>query len=144
MNGRCITLALLSAVVLLVCLAGCTGGQDGGTPAPTETVTATLSPETGNAVTLYLSAENIAFNRSEISVPAGSTVTIEFDNRDAGIRHNFALYETEAAENAIFRGEIITGPAEITYTFTAPDTPGTYVFLCDLHPQQMRGAFVVV
>ncbi len=39
-------------------------------------------------------------------------------------------------------GEIITGPAETTYTFTAPSEPGTYYFQCDVHPS-MNGDFIV-
>ncbi|HDS63220.1 MAG TPA: hypothetical protein ENN52_03645 [Methanofollis liminatans] len=127
---------LIILIALLACIAGCTG--EGETPAPTETTT--LPP---GAVEISLMAENFAFDRPEIAVPAGSAVVIRFENRDAGIGHNVAVYETDAAQNLIFRGEIITGPAEIVYTFTAPDAPGTYVFLCDPHPVQMRGAFVV-
>jgi plastocyanin len=39
-------------------------------------------------------------------------------------------------------GEIITGPATINYTFTAPSEPGTYYFQCDVHPS-MNGDFIV-
>lgn len=134
---------LIILIALLACIAGCTG--EGETPAPTETTTLptetmTLPPD---AVEITLLAENFAFDRPEISVPAGSAVVIRFENLDAGISHNIAVYETDAAENAIFRGDLITGPAETVYTFTAPDAPGTYVFLCDPHPVQMKGAFVV-
>lgn len=121
---------LLILIALLAC--GCTG--EGETPAPTETTT--LPPGA-----VEITAENFAFDRTEIAVPAGSTVVIRFENRDAGIGHNVAVYDAD--QTVIFRGEIITGPAETVYTFTAPDAPGTYVFLCDPHPVGMRGAFVV-
>jgi plastocyanin len=93
--------------------------------------------------TVGLIAKNIAYNRSTITVPAGANVTVNFDNQDSGIPHNFAVYETSAAQSAIFKGEIITGPAKTTYTFTAPSKPGTYFFRCDVHPTQMTGQFVV-
>jgi len=69
-------------------------------------------------------------------------VTMNFENRDDGIPHNVAVYTDSSASRVIFRGEIITGPAEVTYTFTAPEEPGTYFFRCDVHPS-MNGGFVV-
>jgi plastocyanin len=95
------------------------------------------------SVTIDLVAHDIAFNTSKITVPAGAEVTVHFKNEDAGIPHNFAVYETRAAEHAIFRGKIITGPSSITYHFTAPSAPGTYFFRCDVHPTIMNGTFVV-
>jgi plastocyanin len=90
-----------------------------------------------------LTAENIAFDKSTITVPAGAQVTVNFNNRDSGVPHNFAVYETQAAENVIFQGKIITGPDRITYNFVAPDKPGTYFFRCDVHPTVMKGQFIV-
>ena len=73
----------------------------------------------------------------------GASVTINFTNKDAGIPHNFALYTDSSATKSIFVGQIITGPATATYTFTAPATPGTYFFRCDVHPTNMTGSLVV-
>jgi plastocyanin len=95
------------------------------------------------SVSFGLIAKNIAFNTSTIMVPAGANVTINFDNQDQGIPHNFAVFETSAAQNVIFRGQIITGPKKTTYTFTAPLKPGAYFFHCDVHPTQMYGQFIV-
>ncbi len=40
--------------------------------------------------------------------------------------------------------KIGTGPNDVqTTTFTAPATPGSYYFHCDVHPQQMTGHLVV-
>ena len=79
-------------------------------------------------------AVDLEFDTSEIAVPAGSEVAIAFDNRDAGIQHNVAVFDGEdASAPVLFRGELITGPAQITYTFTAPP-PGSYYFHCDVHP----------
>ncbi|MCE5338314.1 MAG: PQQ-binding-like beta-propeller repeat protein [Methanomicrobiaceae archaeon] len=97
----------------------------------------------GGTTTIDLTAENIAFDQSTITVPAGANVTVNFNNKDSGIPHNFAVYTDSSAAEKIFVGEIITGPATTTYTFTAPSTPGTYFFRCDDHPQQMTGDLVV-
>ena len=92
-------------------------------------------------VTINLTASGTVFDKSSITVSAGDTVAIVFDNKDS-ILHNFALYETSAAANSIFVGELISKKI-ITYTFTAPKTPGTYFFRCDVHPSLMTGEFIV-
>jgi cytochrome c oxidase subunit 2 len=101
------------------------------------------SPPPGSHVMISLTAQNIAFDKSRISVPAGVRVMIDFNNKDKGVPHNFSVYKTSAARDQIFSGKIITGPGRITYTFTAPETPGTYFFRCDVHPKAMTGSFVV-
>ncbi|HSD58385.1 MAG TPA: cupredoxin domain-containing protein [Methanotrichaceae archaeon] len=95
------------------------------------------------SVTVDLVAENNAFDKSTITVPAGARVTVNFNNRDSGVPHNFAAYETDAAEEVIFVGEIVTGLAKVEYTFDAPAVPGTYFFRCDIHPTQMTGQLIV-
>jgi plastocyanin len=105
-------------------------------------ITGSSASVEGN-VTINLVAENIAFNTSTITVPAGSNVTIVFNNKDAGVGHNFALYETADAFKSIFVGEIVKGPKVATFDFKAPDKPGTYFFRCDVHPLAMKGDFIV-
>ncbi|WP_292521999.1 cupredoxin domain-containing protein [Methanoculleus sp.] len=94
------------------------------------------------SVTVDIAAENMAFNTETITVPAGSQVTMNFDNRDPGVPHNVAVYTDASAATAISVGDIIVGPARATYTFTAPGTPGTYFFRCDVH-HSMNGDFIV-
>lgn len=104
-----------------------------------------VTPETARAaerVTVAIAAENYAFSMEAITVPAGAEVTVNFDNRDDGVPHNVAVYTDSLAATAIFVGDIITGPDQVTYTFTAPETPGTYFFRCDVHPS-MNGDFIV-
>jgi plastocyanin len=98
------------------------------------------SPEN---VTIGLLAKDFAFNTSTITVPAGANVTVNFDNQDASIGHNLAVYDSASMKTTIFKGEIIDGPKEITYTFNAPKEPGTYHFQCDPHAKKMNGQFIV-
>ena len=119
------------------------GSVTGATGNVTGNVTGTAGNATGNATVVGLSAQNIAFNVSTITVPAGANVTVNFDNEDSGVPHNFAVYTDSSASQNIFKGEIITGPATTAYNFTAPADPGTYFFRCDVHPEQMTGDFVV-
>jgi glucose/arabinose dehydrogenase/plastocyanin len=115
----------------------------------TAAVTTTGTPVAGgsgssaNTAMVSLSARDIAFDKNTITVPAGALVEMEFTNHDAA-PHNFALFRSSAAQEVIFRGEIITGPgATVTYRFQAPSQPGTYYFHCDPHAPTMFGDFVV-
>jgi glucose/arabinose dehydrogenase/plastocyanin len=114
-----------------------------GTFTVTTPINPTSTPADVKTVPVTLTAKNIAFDAKTISVPAGSTVVMTFVNNDAGVPHNFALYTNSAATTKIFSGDFVTGVKTVTYTFTAPATPGNYFFRCDLHPEMMTGTFVV-
>jgi plastocyanin len=101
----------------------------------------TSTPTEDHGERIKIKAENFAFDRSTITVAAGSQVIVEFENEDR-VGHNMAFYTSPSLSTLIYRGEIITGPRTIIYTFTAPSTPGTYYFHCDPHPF-MDGQFIV-
>jgi plastocyanin len=94
-------------------------------------------------MTIALIAKDFAFNTSTINVPAGANVTVNFDNQDPGVGHNFAVYDSASKKTTIFKGELIVGPKKIVYTFNAPQEPGTYHFQCDPHARDMNGQFIV-
>ena len=104
-------------------------------------VACSTSPSPDADITINLSASENIFDKTSITVPAGAIVAIVFDNKDS-VLHNFALYETSAATNSFFVGELISRKT-ITYIFMTPTTPGTYFFRCDLHPIIMTGNFIV-
>ena len=58
---------------------------------------------TGNATVVGLSAKDIAFNVSTITVPAGANVTVHFTNEDSGIPHNFAVYTDSCDREDLLR-----------------------------------------
>ncbi|MBI2854725.1 MAG: cupredoxin domain-containing protein, partial [Chloroflexi bacterium] len=93
-------------------------------------------------MTVDLTAQNNAFDKRTITAPAGAQVTINFNNRDQALSHNFALYTNQSAATPIFVGQIVTG-ISTTYRFTAPAQPGDYFFRCDVHPTLMTGTFTV-
>jgi plastocyanin len=113
-------------------------------PAPISTP-APAPPSTGKPVTVNLVAEKMAFDLSTVTVPAGASVTLNFNNKDAGIPHNVSVYQNLAGGQTqpVFIGDVVAGPASITYHFTAPSAGGDYFFICDVHPQIMTGKFVV-
>ena len=125
--------ALIPLVILIALIAGCASST---TPSPAP------GPSTGgNNITVI--ASGMAFDTKIITVSAGAPVTITFNNNDAGITHNIAFYTSAAATTIIYQGAKTTGVSTVTYTFTAPTTPGSYFFRCDVHPTTMTGEFVV-
>lgn len=131
---------VLLALVAVGSIAACSSS-----PTMTNTQTQTQS---GGSTTINLSAQNLLFNLSTITVPHGATITVNFQNNDAGIQHNFSVYQSGSASTGnatgpIFVGKLISGVSSTTYTFTAPSTPGTYFFRCDVHPTMMTGTFIV-
>jgi plastocyanin len=91
--------------------------------------------------TLTVVAEAMAFDTDRIELPTDTPVTIELENRDAGVLHNISIYADDTLAEVLFEGELITGPATIEYR-VPPLPPGEYYFHCDVHPN-MNGRVVV-
>lgn len=109
-------------------------GEAASRPPPTQP---TGSPSPGAAATppepIDLIARNTAFDKAALSFPHGSQVTINFRNEDP-LLHNWSLYADQTyTPPSLFSGDFFTGPAERKYVFTAPATPGTYAFKCEVH-----------
>jgi plastocyanin len=107
-----------------IALAFVAGGDEGEEPGPPD----------GGVPVVELVAQDIAFNPTDLTVPAGVPFEIAFDNRDAGQQHNVAIYDNpDFSGTAVFEGELVTGPAQTTY-LVDPLEPGPYSFLCVVHP----------
>jgi plastocyanin len=135
-----IVLILVLVLSLSMILPACTSSS---TPPATSYSSSAAPSSAAGPTTISLVAQNMAFDKKTITVPAGAQITINFDNKDSGIPHNFAVYNDQSASQVIFKGDIIRGPDTKTYSFTAPTTPGTYFFRCDAHPTTMTGQFTV-
>jgi len=107
--------SLLAAAVVAVLIAACGGG-------------AVATPQGTPAVTIELSALNSAFEEKSLTVPAGVTYAIEFNNKDS-VPHNVSIQGAPPGS----KGEIFSGPAERVYVFPGLPT-GTYTFHCEVHP----------
>jgi plastocyanin len=102
-------------------LAACTSAAGPAGPPPT-------APPGGAVIT----AQNVAFDRTQLAVPAGKAFPLLFENRE-GALHNVTIY-AEGGSAPVFVGEVFSGPASRTYE--VPGIPaGTYRFRCDVHPQ---------
>jgi plastocyanin len=101
----------------------------------------TGSPPVPPQAEVVVTAINVAFDTDSLRAPADQAFELFFDNREA-VPHNVSIYADETKAEALFTGEIITGPGSITYE-VGPLPAGTYLFVCDVHPTQMTGTFVV-
>jgi cytochrome c oxidase subunit 2 len=99
---------------------------------------AKASPGATGAV-VELAAQNTAYSTKALQAPAGRDFTIHFKNQDAGTPHNVEI--KDATGKSVFKGDIITGPAEAIYAVKALPA-GTYTFACDVHPT-MTGTMTV-
>jgi hypothetical protein len=104
----------------------------GAPPPPPE------APPGGTA--LQLTATNQTFNTRTLTAQSAAPVVVQLNNTDAGVLHNFALYNNPSASQPIFVGELVTGPTVATYNFPGPP-PGSYLFRCDVHTDTMTGTF---
>ena len=76
-----------------------------------------------------------------LTAPANSPITIEFDNQDV-VPHNVKLFKDAIGGETVYDGEIFTGPAHRDRTRSARSRPGTYPFVCAVHPN-MTGTLTV-
>jgi plastocyanin len=113
--------AIGAALVVAALLTGCGGGQP--TPAGTPAVTHTLV------------ASNLAFDQTQLTVPADATFAITLDNRDAS-PHNVNVSGTGVSRET----EPFGGPATKTYVYAGLPA-GSYTFVCSVHPD-MKGTLV--
>lgn len=97
--------------------------QTAPTAAPTQTGATPAAVEQEIKIT----ADNLRFNPSRITVKAGSTVRFVITNNDS-VPHNFFSQPANIPYLAL--------PANTTQTlvWTAPAREGTYIALCTLHP----------
>jgi cytochrome c oxidase subunit 2 len=91
---------------------------------------------------LSLVAHDISWNTFCLAVPAGAPFTVHVTNEDAGIEHNFSIYDSFFQKQTFFQSPHITGPASETLNVDALPA-GRYYFQCDIHGPAMSGAFIV-
>ena len=119
----------------------------------------------GKAVTLKISAnDQMKFDKSELTVPADSQVTVELENKGGALQHNWVLTLPGKAM-AVANESVSAGPSQnylkkgpnviantkladphkkVKVTFKAPKK-GTYDYICTFpgHGVMMKGKFVV-
>ncbi len=103
------------------------------------------SPTGSCAITgseVELEAQHIAWDKSCIGVAAGKPWKLDLENKDSGIAHNFAIYDTSSRKHRYYLSPNVTGPAKKTFTVPALQA-GKYYFQCNIHGPAMSGTLIV-
>lgn len=131
--------AIITAILSLgLILAACSSGSE-ESAAPETSAPATNGEGNGASADLAITAADMAFDTDTLTAPAGEEIVVTFTNNDT-VPHNFSVYTEEGGE-AIATGDIIN-EGETDEVELGTLEPGTYYFVCDLHPE-MNGSFVV-
>lgn len=110
------------------------GGGTGGSSSPAPSLPA-------GATTLEVTAANIAFDVKTLSAPANAPFAIHFTNNDVGVPHDVDIRTSDGT--TLVSTAQITGTASTTYVIPALK-PGTYTFICSVHPiPAMTGTLTV-
>jgi plastocyanin/mono/diheme cytochrome c family protein len=115
-----------------------------GAPSAAPAGSPAASPAASGGATgtvLQLTASGVAYDKTELTAPAGVPFQITFTNNDAGIPHNVSIHKDSPTGAEVWQGAIFTGVA--TQTYNVPTLPaGTYGFVCTVHPN-MTGTLTV-
>ena len=138
------TLIELFAVALYPFLIGIVVAQTGVGAATTVETNAARGANEGGGGGLELVAEGVAWDTSNLQVPAGQKASITIDNQDS-VPHDFAVYESRQAAadtgDALFASPEVAGGSSLDFSF-GPLKKGSYFFQCNIHPTTMTGTVV--
>lgn len=104
--------------------------------APTATPT---PPPVATNVTVV--ATDNKFDLAAIAVPSGQQVTLAFQNRGAAT-HNWHVQRVQSTAGGEPQTKLLPGGQSETLTFTITQT-GTFTYICDVHPIDMKGTLFV-
>ncbi|ONM48266.1 plastocyanin/azurin family copper-binding protein [Nocardia donostiensis] len=128
------SLPIAGLVLVAALLSGC--GSDSDAPAPATTSTSAgapaPAPADSSARTVTVDVSDMSFAPADITISAGDTVTWKFDDR-------FPHGVQGIGDKAMAINSPLFEQGEWSHTFTHP---GTYRYLCPLHPD-MRGTVTV-
>lgn len=117
-----LTLAL-GLVALAAVLAACSGAS------AADATPVAVTPGTPAGDALSITAKDLQFAQTQVSVKAGAAFSVDFDNQD-GAPHNIAISDASGA--TVFKGDIVSA-TKVTYAVPAL-AAGTYSFKCEVHP----------
>lgn len=90
----------------------------------------------------FVSASTVTeFEITEIATFADRPFQLEFENKQAGVPHNVAIYESAAQETELFLGQIFDGPDTRIYE-VGPLAAGEYFYVCSVHPPMIGTLYV--
>lgn len=128
----------LGALGLTLVAVGCGGDDDMGDESVATTAFASATTEAAETTDATVAVEtvevrmvNFSFDPSTITIPVGTTVVW---TNDDGADH------TSTSDDGTWDSGVIEPGDSFEFTF---DEPGTYTYLCEIHPTQMQGTVVV-
>jgi plastocyanin len=123
------TLLIVFLAVLALALVAC-GGGDADTGS-------TGGNGEGSVSLTIQGSDDFRYDPAAVTVPAGAEVTLTFENVGT-LEHNWVLVSNDIAPEEATEADainnadagVIAGGESITFTFTAPEEPGTYQYVC--------------
>jgi cytochrome c oxidase subunit II len=108
-----------------------------------EKANATPPPAPSGAPVLKVEAKDIAFDVKTLEVAANAPFVIDFKNDDvSSITHDIQIRQSDGT-TVIQKQQAIAGGTEQNYQYS-PLPPGTYTFICSIHPvPNMTGTLTV-
>jgi plastocyanin len=124
--------------------ASASGAAGSESPAASGSAAASGSPSASGSggaggASVEIIASGIQFTTNNVTAPAGQKLTLTFRNQDNGIPHDVDIKDPSGGD--VFKTDITTGPTDKSYDF-GPLQPGTYSFVCNVHPN-MTGTLTV-
>jgi cytochrome c oxidase subunit 2 len=89
-----------------------------------------------------LVSKDNSWNTGCLAVTKDVPFTVAVSNLDAGIEHNFALYDSAKRKRTFFQSPRFAGVAAQTFQLR-PLPKGRYYYQCDVHGPAMSGALIV-
>jgi plastocyanin len=127
-RARALPAAMLLGGALLLAACSSSGSS---TPTTAPPATPTTGSSAGATGTHTIIIKNFAFAPSTITVAPGASVTVTNTDQVA--------HTVTSSKGAFDTGDIQPGQSK---TITAPNTPGSYPYICSIH-QYMTGTLVV-
>ena len=124
-------MGILVATALVLAACSSSGSTTPTTKAASTPTTMSGSTSSASTARDAITIKNFSFAPSTVTVAPGATVTVT--NKDQ-VAHT--ITSTKGNFNT---GDIGSGQSK---TFTAPNTPGSYPYICSIH-QYMTGTLVV-
>jgi cytochrome c oxidase subunit 2 len=102
----------------------------------------TPPPAPSGAAALQLTAQQFAFDKKDLTVAANQPFTIDFKNMDpAGTAHDVDIRQSDGT-TVVQDQQTTDGGKEAQYQYNGLP-PGTYTFICSVHPAIMHGTLTV-
>jgi cytochrome c oxidase subunit II len=100
----------------------------------------TCPAKSGNA--LHVTARDISWNTNCLAVAEAQPIALTVTNLDAGVDHNFAIWDGPGQKHQFFATGKFPGVA--TQSFTIQTLPaGKYYFQCNVHGPAMSGVIII-